>query len=294
MKRIVVLSTLLACVLGITVLKAQPVIITPGLDHPESAIVHNGFIYVTTIGKGELAPTAKDGNGTITKLDRSGKVVDAAFNKSPLDAPKGTAIVKNTLYVADIDRIVGFDLGTGKQTDVIDLSAEHVNFLNDLAVKGDSVLFVTSTDQNKIFSVSLGKTHRVKTVDVPAITGANGLEYDAKSNTLYVCGMEFNDAPKGEIGKITWAAGRAKYTRITNLTGLFDGLVLLNDHTLVVSDWISMKVFSARLVSIDLRTNAYKVLTENTDAADIAYDKAGKRFIFPGLRDGNVLEHRVK
>jgi len=292
MKRIIVLSALLACVLGFTVLQAQPRVITPGLYHPESAIVHKDFIYVTTIGKGDLAPTTKDGNGSITKLDRSGKVVDAAFNKSPLDAPKGTVIVKNTLYVADIDRIVGFDLNSGKQTDVIDLSGEHVNFLNDFAAKGDSVLFVTSTDQNKIFSVSLGKSHRVKTLDVPAIIGANGLVYDAKSNTLYVCGLEFNDAPKGEIGKITWTAGRAKYTRITNLTGLFDGLVLLDDNTLVVSDWISMKVFSARLVSIDLRTNAYKVLVENTDAADIAYDKVGKRFIFPGLRDGDVLEYK--
>jgi hypothetical protein len=293
MKRIIMFITLGACALGFHVLQAQPALITSGQNHPESAIVHNGFIYITNIGKA-LAPTEKDGDGAIAKLDRSGKVVDVAFNKSPLNAPKGTAIVKNTLYVADIDRIVGFDLSSGKQTDVIDLSGEHVNFLNDLAPKGDSVLFVTTTDQNKIFSVSLGKPHHVKPVDVPAITGANGLEYDARSNTLYVCGMEFNDAPKGEIGKITWTAGRPRYTRITDLTGLFDGLVLLDDHTLVVSDWISMKVFSARLISIDLRNDTYKVLTEKTDAADIAYDKASKRFILPGLRDGNVLEYKIK
>ncbi len=289
MKRIILSITLLACVAGFNVLQAQPVVITSGQNHPESAIVHNDFIYITNIGKA-LAPTEKDGDGTIAKLDRSGKVVDAAFNKSPLNAPKGTAIVRNTLYVADIDRIVGFDLGSGKQTDVIDLSAEHVNFLNDLAPKGDSVLFVSTTDQNKIFSVTLGKKHRVKTVAVPPIAGANGLVYDAKTNTLYVGGMEFTDNPKGELGKITWATnGGATYSRITDLTGVFDGLVLTDEHTLVVSDWISMKVFSARLVSVDLRSNTYKVLCEGTDAADIAYDKRGKRFIFPGLRDGNVL-----
>ena len=62
---------------------------------------------------------ARDNNGFITKLDESGKVVGLKFIEGGRDgvtlhAPRGLAIVGQTLYVADLDHVWGFDKATGK------------------------------------------------------------------------------------------------------------------------------------------------------------------------------------
>src|SRR5256885_9286416 len=58
------------------------------------------------------APSAKDGNGYITRLGPAGMVMDSAFIKG-LNAPKGMALVHDTLWVADIDQVRGFEARTG-------------------------------------------------------------------------------------------------------------------------------------------------------------------------------------
>ena len=57
------------------------------------------------------APGVKDGNGYITRLGPAGMVMDIAFMKG-LDAPKGLALVHDTLWVADIDQVRAFDART--------------------------------------------------------------------------------------------------------------------------------------------------------------------------------------
>jgi len=269
------------------------VVITSGLQHPESVIVHGNFIYVTNLGK-DTGPIEKDGDGTIVKLDRSGKVLDAAFNKSPLNAPKGTAIVGNTLYVADIDRIVGFDLSSGKRTDVIDFTAMNAKLLNDIAVKGDSVLFVSDTNQGKIYRVSLGTPRRMKALDIPTLKPPNGVAYDSKTNTLYVGCIEFSSSSTSELGKITWKGRHPTYSRLIELKDIYDGLVLTDDHTLILSTWTSWALEDANLIRVDLRTLTHTVLSQHTIAADITYDQAGKRLLLPGLTTGKVMEYKIK
>src|SRR5687768_8932286 len=85
-----------------------------GFASPESVVGAAGHYYVSNIGR-ELAPLAKDGDGFISELDERGDVVALrAFPRADekLNAPKGLALVSNTLYTADIDRVVGFDRGS--------------------------------------------------------------------------------------------------------------------------------------------------------------------------------------
>jgi DNA-binding beta-propeller fold protein YncE len=77
-----------------------------GLAHPESVNSDGKFLYVTNLGKA-AAPTVKDGDGSISKLSLDGKLITQSITGEKLNAPKGTAVIKGVLYVADIDRIVG-------------------------------------------------------------------------------------------------------------------------------------------------------------------------------------------
>ncbi|HEY8917380.1 MAG TPA: hypothetical protein VIM87_13100, partial [Chitinophaga sp.] len=70
-----------------------------GLAHPESLHADGHFLYATNIGKA-MEPTAKDGDGFISKLSLDGKMITPSITTEKLNAPKGTAIIKGVLYVA--------------------------------------------------------------------------------------------------------------------------------------------------------------------------------------------------
>ena len=105
------------------------------------------------------APSAKDGNGYITRLGPAGMVMDSAFIKG-LNAPKGMALVHDTLWVADIDQVRAFEARTGAPVATIPLPGAI--FLNDIAAAPDGSLYVTDTairfGANRIFAWKPGET----------------------------------------------------------------------------------------------------------------------------------------
>jgi hypothetical protein len=58
----------------------------------------------------ELNPLARDGDGVIRKFSLDGNLIESNLSKELLHAPKGTAIIKDVLYVADLERIIGVDV----------------------------------------------------------------------------------------------------------------------------------------------------------------------------------------
>ena len=80
------------------------------------------------------APSAKDGNGYISRLGPAGMVRDSAFIKG-LNAPKGMALVHDTLWVADIDQVRAFDARTAAP--VATVPVPGAVFLNDIAAAPD-------------------------------------------------------------------------------------------------------------------------------------------------------------
>ncbi|MEP6597236.1 MAG: hypothetical protein ABJA71_14885, partial [Ginsengibacter sp.] len=102
-----------------------------GMWHPESVISDGKFLYVTDIGK-EFNATAKDSDGLIRKFSLDGILIENNLSKVPLSAPKGTAIIRNVLYVADLDRIIGLEITSGHIMTDIDFSSFGVNLLNDI------------------------------------------------------------------------------------------------------------------------------------------------------------------
>ena len=81
-------------------------------------------VFVGNVGK-KLESLNKDNDGFISKLDKSGKIIEKKF-LSNLNAPKGMNTINGVLYVVDIDTLKGFDLKSKKE--VLNLSIKGAFF----------------------------------------------------------------------------------------------------------------------------------------------------------------------
>lgn len=209
-----------------------------GFAAPESVVAAGPRRFVSNLGEGG-DPLAKDGNGFISELDADGKLV--ALHAFPLEgdtlhSPKGMAVIGDRLYTTDIDRVVGFDLGTGKLVYEAPLDGDEPAFLNDLAVENDTTLLVTDTSRGRLYRLDLASKAFATIAD--GIPGANGIAVDAKRSMAYVVGMgaKFEG---GELYAVPLADSPGPKQRIGTVHGLLDGIVLVGD-TLLLSDWKSI------------------------------------------------------
>jgi len=182
-----------------------------GLATPESMIVDpvTGDYYISNINGN---PTDHDNNGFITRLDKEGRVTAMRFIEGgPLHAPKGLAIIGETLYVSDIDTVRGFDKTTGRRTHIIPLKAQGALFLNDLTADdrgnlyvSDTATFVDPKAPGAIFKIETRQQHRVTVLVRNAALGSpNGLLIHPKSGHLLAntwgSGKIVSISPDGQV-----------------------------------------------------------------------------------------------
>jgi sugar lactone lactonase YvrE len=119
---------------------------TAGIKTPESALfdAKSNKIYVSNI---DGDPSTKDGNGFISILNADGKMAQLKWAIG-LNAPKGSAIYKGDLYVADIDELVIINLKDGKIRQKV--KVEKAIFLNDVTAAEDGTIFISDSKTNKI------------------------------------------------------------------------------------------------------------------------------------------------
>lgn len=262
----------------------------PFMHAPESVATDNNSYYIADIGEGGN-PTKKDGNGIIFRMNKKG---DHQVLAKGLDAPKGAFILHHTLFVADIDKVKGYDITSGTQLYNIDL-APATAFLNDITAINDSTLIVSATDVNKLFLVHLGKNPRAEElVYTNPIKGTNGVVYDTHSKKLYVCGFGSDNTPNGQIGFIDIKAKEKVFTPLTNRLGYYDGIALTHDNKhLIVSDWVAFEKKGV-LLKLDLASGRITTLNQELIAgpADFTLDAAGEAIV-PAMLEGNVLKYMI-
>ncbi len=100
-----------------------------GFANPESVTSDGKRYFVSNQGQDVFS---KDGDGFISEISEDGKLIERNFlpQKGVLNAPKGLTIANNILYVADIERIVGFDINSRKT--VFELTIPQATVLNDI------------------------------------------------------------------------------------------------------------------------------------------------------------------
>jgi len=264
-----------------------------GFASPEAVVSDGKHIYVSNVGE-KLDPTAKDGDGFISKLALDGSVVERRFlpaKGAALDAPKGMAINDGVLYVADIDRIVGFELASGKQVYSADLSANATVFLNDLTFGEGNTLYVSATDLGRIFALDVtDKSGKARALDLPPLPGPNGLKYDKAGKRLLVAGFGTDNKPTGEIGVITELETKPVYKKLTEAKGYFDGIALIGPDRLLTSDWVAFEKKGV-LKTVDMRTGQVAEHLADTPIggpAAFMVDTSAGRVWLPAMMEGKV------
>lgn len=274
---------------GRLALAETEVLTVTGFQHPESVLVVGASRFVSNIG-GTLDPVGHDGDGFISELDGTGRIVALRAFPSEggrLDAPKGMATIDGRLYVADIDRIVGFDLATRRQVFEAQVPAGGPSLLNDVDAMNGS-LVVSDTLRGTVYRVDVGSG--VFTTIAEGIPGANGVVWDAPRRRIVVVGLgaKFDGGDLFEIG-----VGGAPKKIDGGPHGLLDGLAVLPDGRMVVSDWraIDPPVPGAVMITAaDGRpTKTLDVGRPILGPADFAVDLATRKIWIPATLEGAVV-----
>lgn len=245
---------------------------TDSLSVPESVLLHkeNNTLYVSLIGAGDAG--AKDGNGTIAKLDLKGNVIQKDWAIG-LNSPKGLGKYKNQLYVADLDELVIIAVNSGKVINRIPFPG--AGMLNDVTVDSRGNVFVSDSKGGRIYKVSNNKA----SVYLDKLSNPNGVL--AEGSDLYFLDSGVLYKTNGGKQVVKLAEGMEKST---------DGLQKYGNNFLV-SCWAGMIYFVEKNgeVATLLDTRAEKINT-----ADFAFDDQSHTMYLPTFFKNYVAAYKVE
>lgn len=218
-----------------------------GLATPEGAIFDavRSVWYISNING---VPNDADNNGFITRISADFATVDTMFiaggaNGVVLDAPKGMALVGDTLWVADIGNLRAFDVTTGAR--VASVAVDGAVFLNDIALGAQGTLYISDTGirfgadgmahpgPDRIFQLT-GRTVN-EALRFEGAPGPNGLLFDESVGRLLILPFASNTI-------LEWTPGSPAADSLTSGAGSYDGAVRLADGRILVSSWADSTV----------------------------------------------------
>ena len=223
-----------------------------GIKTPESVLydTSSNSIYVSNI---DGNPSEKDGNGFISVLQTDGKMKNLHWI-SGLNAPKGLAIFKGNLYVADIDELV--EISIEKSKIVKRYKIENAKFLNDVTANEDGIVYVSDSGDHKIYALSHGKISLW--LNDKILENVNGLW--AEKGQLYI-----------GTAQLLQADMKTKAVKVLiEKCGGIDGLERLNNGNFIYSNWEGRIFFTKDSGSVKLLDTVGK---QNTADIDFVPDK---------------------
>ncbi|WP_162052462.1 SMP-30/gluconolactonase/LRE family protein [Pontibacter pamirensis] len=247
------------------------------LRTPES-VVHDpvrNTIYVSNINK--QSGTRKDGDGFISRLSTTGQI-EELYWVSGLNDPKGTALHNNVLYVADVDEIVAISTQTGSVLGKY--KAENARNLNGITVDNNGTVFVTDSDQKRIYQLNNGRVS--VWVDNTRRDNPNGIYKEG--NRMIVA---FKNS-----GKIRFLDPETKnFTDWTDGIDAADGIAEAGDGNYLISSW------DGEIYYVNSNGKNWSVLNtkgQNMNTADISYAERLGLLLVPTFKDNRVVAYRVK
>ncbi|MFC1475819.1 right-handed parallel beta-helix repeat-containing protein [Candidatus Zixiibacteriota bacterium] len=206
----------MSCVMGIIVLLMVPVMATAdGLfHHPESVVFDS-------LRNRYLVANFDDGN--IIAIDSEGQ--QSVF-ASPGGNSLGSVIVRDTLYVTQLQSVIGFDLATAEP--VFDLLLSSTPYLEGITSDGLDYLYVVH-DAGRVYQVRISDQSFTLLVS-SGLPLLQDLQYDGANNRLLavqlVAGVEIKavDLTNGSLSTV-----------VPTTFGLFDGITMDNEGYVYVA-----------------------------------------------------------
>ncbi|MFZ9263461.1 MAG: SMP-30/gluconolactonase/LRE family protein [Chitinophagaceae bacterium] len=245
------------------------------LKVPESVLLdeRNQKIFVSNIeGKG---PWDKDGKGSIGLLTLNGKITNAQW-VTGLHAPKGMALYKDFLMVADVDSVVIIDIFKGKI--IKKVYVEGAQGLNDITTDKLGNMYVSDSKTKKVFYIGLYKGD-IK-LYLEGLNGPNGVFFTDHALHLVDAGSFYR------IGK-----NKEKILIADGMTADTDGIEQVDEKNFLISCWSGV----VWLVNVNgQKTKLLDTKSEGINSADIGYDRENKILYVPTFWKNNVVAYQLK
>lgn len=241
------------------------------LPTPESVLYYpkDNVLFVSLIdGSG----SEKDGKGGVALLNTDGSIKNATW-VTGLNAPKGLAIHKGLLYIADITDVIVVDVVTGNVID--EIPVEGSTFLNDVTVDDSGIVYISDTRENKIFQLRNGKAS-LYLDNVPSV---NGLKAEG-GKLLALAGKEF------------WSIDANK--KVTVFTKGFDqggdGLEPVGNGDYIVTCWVGLVYY------VKANGEIHKMLDVQgkMNTADLGYSQKEGVLYIPTFNSNSVVAYKLK
>jgi len=258
-----------------------------GFQAPESA-KYDGELDVWYVSNINGSPVAKDGNGYISRLKSDGSVDSMKFIESgklgvTLNGPKGMALQGDTLWVADIDAVRGFNRRTG--VPVASITLKGAKFLNDIAVGPDGI-YITDTGikadakgmshpgPDRVYRIGPGRSQSVA-LESDSLAGPNGITWDGARKQFVIVPF---------FGKEVraWTPGSKVTVPLGTSAGQLDGVEILDAQRMLITSWADS--------TLDVFENgaAMPVYKDLPSPADIGLDAKRGRVAIPLLMENRV------
>ncbi len=234
---------------GYSVSEARFVRNLVGFQGPESVRYdpqQDAFFISNMTGYG----SGKDGNGYISWVSAANPDSAIVFaqggrNGVMLDSPKGMAIQGDTLWVADINFLRGFNRKTGAPIANIDFTPYGAIQLNDVAVGPDSTIRVTDSGiiMGKAGVKHIGPDHiyivgHARDVSTPAegpeLHQPNGVTWDSTGKRWIVLSF---DRLQGQIAAMPLDMRTRTLILQSTVTTQLDGVEMLPGGAIMFTSW---------------------------------------------------------
>jgi sugar lactone lactonase YvrE len=192
-------------------------------------------------------PGVKDGNGAIVRISGDGKLEDRHFIQGgkkgvTLNAPMGSRVRGDTLWVLDVDVLRGFDTRSGAPLATVDLAPAGALFLNDFDFAPDGGIYASDmrlrtgpdgktapAGPGRIYHV--GPDRRVSVaLESPALVFPDGIGWDARGRRVII-------APFQGHAIQAWKPGTTRPDSVAGGKGRFDGVEVEPEGRILITSW---------------------------------------------------------
>lgn len=249
---------------------AERLVSITGFSGPE-AVKYDPDQDVYFVANFNGAGNERDGNGFVSRVGPDGVIESLEFMvgtaASPFHAGRGMNITGDTLWVADMDGVHGFDRRSGAHLTFIDFTALEPGFLNDIAVGPEGALYVTDTGTSMVYRAS-GQDVSVAAT-IPEEGRPNGIIWDEGQNRFLTV------AWGGGLSLFAFYPATGTVESWSESTGgFYDGIELVGEQALVAS-----QADSSLHVIRDGTSQAY--IRVDGSPADIGFDSRRSRVAVP-------------
>ena len=260
------------------------------LRGPESVLhdAEQDVYFISNLNGGLLTA---DNNGFITRVDAKSfavnlKWIEGGRDGVRLDAPKGMAIIGDTLYVSDIGCVRRFNRRSGASMG--EIAMPGTTLVNDIATDG-RILYVSDTGikpgpgptfnetgTDAIWKITNDRPEKLASGD--NLDHPNGV--DVAGGTVRVVAFKGNAIYAIKNGKRE-DIGFAPASQL-------DGLAHIDNDTMLVTSWEGDAIYRGS------PKNGFEPVLAGIDApADIGYDAKRHRLLVPSSGTNQVTIHEV-